>query len=144
MKPGGQKRVRVDYADHSEAFARVLPRSGTLVRQCSDVHGHADWFLLKLDEPFDYQLKVELVDVFLASGDFWTLWRRVAGPSADAIVVADMSGPEQQLFDSLYEVVYMGQPDRATPSEHAAGLRGGSDLRTLVEAWRSDASRVSA
>lgn len=58
MEPGGPKRVRVDYADQHEAFASLLPRSGVLVRQCSDVHGHADWFLLKLDEPFDYQLKI--------------------------------------------------------------------------------------
>ena len=52
------QRVRVEYYDQNEAFAPFLPRSGSLVRQCADVHGNQDWFLLELDEPFDYQLKV--------------------------------------------------------------------------------------
>ena len=52
------KRFRVEYADQNEAFAPFLPRSGALVRQCVDIHGNRDWCLLKLDEAFDYQLKV--------------------------------------------------------------------------------------
>ena len=52
------QHVRVEYADQNEAFASCLPRSGELVRRCTDIDGNEDWWLLKLDEPFDYQLKV--------------------------------------------------------------------------------------
>jgi len=52
------QRLRIEYADQNEAFAPLLPRSGVLARTYSDTHGNAGWSLLRLDEPFEYQLKV--------------------------------------------------------------------------------------
>ena len=52
------QRVRIEYADQNEAFASLLPRSGVITRRCSDIAGNSDWCLLRLDEPFEYQLKV--------------------------------------------------------------------------------------
>ena len=79
-----------------------------------------------------------LVDTYLASGDFWSLWHYIAGPGAADVALDDMDDAERRRFDRLYDIVYMGQPGGATSSEHAVGLRGGPELRGLIEAWRSD------
>ena len=50
------QRARVDYFDQNESFAPLLPRSGELTRKLRDVHGNADWFLLRLDDPLEYQV----------------------------------------------------------------------------------------
>jgi hypothetical protein len=47
-----------------------------------------------------------------------------------------MTPAEQRRHDALYEIVYMGQPEAATPDENAVGLRGGSELQALITAWR--------
>ena len=52
------RRVRIEYADQNDEFASLLPRSGVLGGRHRDVQGNSDWFLVRLDEPFDYQLKV--------------------------------------------------------------------------------------
>ena len=52
------RRVRIEYADQNDEFARLLPRSGILAGSYRDIQGNSDWFLLKLDEAFDYQTKV--------------------------------------------------------------------------------------
>jgi hypothetical protein len=49
-------RLRIEYADQNDAFARFLPRAGRVLSQLSTTDGIADWFLVELDEPFDYQL----------------------------------------------------------------------------------------
>ena len=51
-------RLRVEYADQSESFARYLPRVGQTTRSFTSDAGTPGWFLLELDEPFEYQLKV--------------------------------------------------------------------------------------
>jgi hypothetical protein len=51
------KRVRVEYA--GEGLESYLPRSGTLKRELLDSTGNPGWFLLELDQPLEYQLKVE-------------------------------------------------------------------------------------
>ena len=85
---------------------------------------------------------LELVDAYLAIDDFWTLWHQIAGPGGDHVSVEDMNELEQKCFDSLYDIVYMGQRERTTSSEHAVGTRGGSDLRALIQAWRVDVGRA--
>jgi len=50
-------RVKIEYADQNESFASLLPRRGTVVRQFQAEQGVDDWFLVKLDIPFDYQIK---------------------------------------------------------------------------------------
>lgn len=51
-------RVKIDYYDQNESFAKFLPRNGKIVQQLTDEYGNNDWFLVKLDESFEYQLKI--------------------------------------------------------------------------------------
>ena len=53
----GQK-ITVEYFDQNESFKHLLPRSGRVVREVSLEDWGAGWYLLELDEPFDYQHKV--------------------------------------------------------------------------------------
>jgi hypothetical protein len=48
-------RVKVEYDDQNEAFAEFLPRTGRIVKQCKSKSGIENWFLVSLDEPFEYQ-----------------------------------------------------------------------------------------
>lgn len=58
MKGDEKPRLRIGYFDHNEAFAEYLPRTGTVVAELRDSNGVGPWYLLQLDEPFGYQLKV--------------------------------------------------------------------------------------
>src|SRR2546426_9672707 len=49
-------RLRIEYFDQNESFAPFLPRAGRVVAELSSTDGATDWFLLKLDEPFEYQI----------------------------------------------------------------------------------------
>jgi hypothetical protein len=48
-------RLRIEYFDQNESFAPFLPREGRVVAELSSTGGATDWYLLKLDEPFEYQ-----------------------------------------------------------------------------------------
>ncbi len=50
-------RVRIEYADQNEAFAACLPREGTVVAVLESASGD-QWHQISLDDPIDYQLKV--------------------------------------------------------------------------------------
>jgi len=50
------KRVVIEYSDENEAFATMLPRRGSIIRRFTSLNGVDDWFEVKLDEPFDYQV----------------------------------------------------------------------------------------
>ena len=52
------QRVRVEYADHYEAFRKILPRCGCVVRHLREVSDDRLWTLISLDEPFEWQRKV--------------------------------------------------------------------------------------
>ena len=54
----GPKQFLVEYSDQNESFARFLPRVGQVVRDFSDNVGNGGWYLLELNQPFDYQVKV--------------------------------------------------------------------------------------
>lgn len=49
------KRIVLQYYDQNERMQEFLPRVGTIVRR--DVSGDwgDNWFLVKLDQPFDYE-----------------------------------------------------------------------------------------
>jgi len=51
------QRVKIEYDDQNEKFAFLLPCRGTIIRQLRAEQGVVDWFLIKLDIPFDYQIK---------------------------------------------------------------------------------------
>ncbi len=48
--------LTVGYADQNESFARHLPRSGTVACQVALEDWGRDWLVLRLHEPFEYQL----------------------------------------------------------------------------------------
>ena len=50
-------RIKIEYDDQNEKFAFLLPRHGTIIRQLRAEHGVVDWFLIKLEIPFDYQVR---------------------------------------------------------------------------------------
>lgn len=52
-------RLKIEYFDHNDRFGLILPRYGTIIQQLQAEHGIKDWFLFKLDEPFDYQINIE-------------------------------------------------------------------------------------
>ena len=80
---------------------------------------------------------MDLVDTYLTNGDFWALWRYIAGPDVDEAVFENMDEDELRQFDTLYDIVYMGQNEPVTSSEHAVGLRHGPELRSSIQAWRA-------
>jgi hypothetical protein len=51
-------RLRIEYFDQNEAFAQYLPRTGEVSRELRSANGAGLWFLLDLDDPFEYQMKV--------------------------------------------------------------------------------------
>jgi hypothetical protein len=51
-------RVRLEYDDQNESFARYLPVEGTISQRCLTTIGPDDWYLVELDEPIDYQHEV--------------------------------------------------------------------------------------
>ena len=48
-------RVRLEYFDQNEAFAAVLPRLGTVVRDLTLSDWGSGWSLISLDQPFEYE-----------------------------------------------------------------------------------------
>jgi len=51
-------RVRIEYADHNESFAAYLPRDGAVSGTYFEANGVGPWFLVSLDEPLQYQVKI--------------------------------------------------------------------------------------
>jgi hypothetical protein len=49
------KRITIEYYDHNESFKKLLPRSGSVVRELSFEDFGNGWYLIELDEPFDYK-----------------------------------------------------------------------------------------
>jgi len=52
------KKIKIEYYDQNEDFAKYLPKTGVIAKQLIDEYGNNNWFLVKIDEPFEYQLKV--------------------------------------------------------------------------------------
>ena len=52
------KRVRIEYFDQNESFRSFMPRRGAIVGMFRDLSGDKDWTLVRLDESFEWQLKV--------------------------------------------------------------------------------------
>lgn len=52
------QEITVEYFDQNESFKHLLPRSGRVTREVSLGDWGAGWYLLELDEAFDYQHKV--------------------------------------------------------------------------------------
>jgi hypothetical protein len=51
-------RVKVEYADHTDIFAGCLPASGRLSHALTADNDPRPWWVVKLDVPLEYQLKV--------------------------------------------------------------------------------------
>jgi hypothetical protein len=50
----GVMHLRLEYFDHNDDFARLLPRDGTIERFVSSADGNA-WALFRLDAPVEYE-----------------------------------------------------------------------------------------
>lgn len=48
-------RISLAYYDQNERFAACLPRAGTVTRRVPLKGWGDDWYLLNLDEPFEYE-----------------------------------------------------------------------------------------
>lgn len=53
------RRVRLEYEDQNESFARHLPVEGRISRRCTESTGPEDWLLVQLDGPIEYQREVD-------------------------------------------------------------------------------------
>jgi hypothetical protein len=80
-------RVRIEYADQNDSFAKVLPRSGVVVSTLRETTTGRPWKLVRLDEPFEWQHKVaEFFQFSLLSIDHLLVAPRWVG--------VDIGGPE--------------------------------------------------
>ena len=52
------KRIKVEYFDQDENFAKCLPRTGIIKSQVRISNNKKNWFSVYLDEPIDYQIKL--------------------------------------------------------------------------------------
>jgi hypothetical protein len=82
---------------------------------------------------------IDLVDAYLKSGDYMTLWSPIAGPISADREPGPFSPTEEPCWDALYEIVYMGQQESATRGEAGDGLWGGKDLHARLQEWRTAA-----
>jgi hypothetical protein len=53
-------RVNIEYFDQNESFARLLPRTGVIVRKVKSTEDSSEWTHVRLDEPFDFQISPPL------------------------------------------------------------------------------------
>ena len=51
-------RIRLEYFDQNDTFGEFLPRSGSIERRLASENVD-NYFLLRLDEPFDFQVRVD-------------------------------------------------------------------------------------
>jgi len=51
-------RVVIDYADQNESFRACLPVAGTVQHGLREAKGPRTWWVIQLDSPLEYQLKV--------------------------------------------------------------------------------------
>ena len=87
---------------------------------------------------------IALVDEYLATNDFMALWSPVAGPGLADHEPGPLAPDEEPLWNELYELVYMGQQESATPGEAKDGLVGGPELHARLLEWRAAASAVAS
>lgn len=52
------RRLRIERGDHDGPVADALPRSGSVEAELQDPEHGTRWTLVRLDEPFELQLKV--------------------------------------------------------------------------------------
>ena len=50
-------RVRLEYFDQNESFAPCLPREGAILKRVATSNVD-DWYLVELDQPIEYQIKI--------------------------------------------------------------------------------------
>ena len=50
-------RIRLEYFDQNENFAPCLPREATVLKRVATANVD-DWYLVELDQPIEYQIKV--------------------------------------------------------------------------------------
>jgi len=51
-------KISIEYFDQNEEFANILPRSGLITQKLKSSDSIDNWFVIDLDEPFEYQMKI--------------------------------------------------------------------------------------
>ena len=51
-------RIRIEYADQNEGFARCLPATGRLSHTLAADNDSRPWWVVELEVPLEYQLKI--------------------------------------------------------------------------------------
>jgi len=108
------ERIVVEYGDQNDGMERFLPRSGTIVRWLRAKNWGTDWCLVKLDQPFDYEIngkgfiKRALLTPTEIHVTHFFIKSRWVGESIEArhetsvfVLLVDQPPPEEQeVFDS--------------------------------------------
>lgn len=50
-------KVLIEYYDHNDEFGKFLPRIGTIIKTLKVIGDRGNWFLVELDESFDYHIE---------------------------------------------------------------------------------------
>lgn len=53
------QRVKIEYFDQNEDFSLYLPKTGIISRRLTADNEIDSWFLVNLDDPFEYQIKIK-------------------------------------------------------------------------------------
>jgi hypothetical protein len=70
---------------------------------------------------------------FMAGGPYMPLWEATNNATALIDEAKDVTDADRAWFDSLHELVHMGQEDPVTADEHELGLRGSAELRSQIQ-----------
>jgi hypothetical protein len=57
------KQIIIRYFDQNTQMEGILPRSGTILRTLESEDWGDDWYLVKLDDPFNYFIDAERLEV---------------------------------------------------------------------------------
>jgi hypothetical protein len=66
---------------------------------------------------------------FVNGGEFMTLWREVMDFNMALDPDRDLAPTSRDVFEELYDLVYMGQAGEPPPEDRKVGLIGESELR---------------
>ncbi len=82
-------RLRIEYLDHNERFAALLPREGRVVSMPRCVDSSLHWHLLRLDDPLCYDARA-YSHLLLASR-----WQGqvIGGPTATSVFMLLVASP---------------------------------------------------
>lgn len=70
---------------------------------------------------------------FVNGGEFMVLWREVMDSTEYLDPERDLAAASREVYDEVYDLVYMGQGPEPDEADRAVGLRGANELRKLLD-----------